>query len=886
MWCDNPYRRAGRRGDLPYNGRYRRSRGQTLVLVVLIMLVVALLAALLVAVILANQAHTGRAGDVAALNNTVEAGLRYADYQLTYSADGADWRPTPTTEANPFPYTFGRGQFKLTLSYNPQNSGELANFIKIECTARLLDAENKPIPFLRRTQIAYKPILLADYLRFISNKDHSSLPAILGVPSVFQGTGEVAYTTDFYGPIRANTDIQWTRNNTLGSALTVFLTDTGTDGYGFARRDRIQTSGSFLLDDGATVRRWDSSAGDWSAAVNALASSDSGFDVTLGLGSGIARYVDGVRNIRYQTPPAIDTTDPTTGQSRYLLLTRDSGTWQPLSGSWHNTGEYGYGQGIYVNNSGDIQFGHDLNKLRNQWMNPAPSAAWWSGWDESGWSYTPNARYDANGDGTMDAGDSNWPIMQITLWPTAEGNNPNTGVAYPAGVPTIELTRSDGGYWLQSDGVTPVNVDGVLGNDPSIYLPYPKNGVLYTEGSVRVSGVLPPAINPGERYYIDDSHRYYDLSIVSGGTIYIEGDIMSPNTYVVTNGGLISGYSSTDADELHNTRVALLAKDNVCLNMTAFGARYTSKSASGATWNSTYGYWDLAPGGSSRVTWSFRSFQPTVAPLLYIRHSGLLGTSGAAWDDGGMPPIPYPSLLKLNVNGGTDFDWGGDTTFHYHPNLLPSELYQTSRHWNEIGGSAPPPPDPDQQWEVSVRDISSTGITSGATNSIVATNSGVVGANNDVAIAGFQVLPKKINIDALIFAQEGSWFMLPGPWFNSDWAYTGNQLTDPVDEDAAGWTGLPSYRRALGSIPLVSGYDTNRPRINFSGAITESHTAALGDAHDWLSKWSGPGANPLVSYTFDGGLRATPYKDVHGNALLRIPKLPCPPGLILWEKQQ
>ncbi|NIM05640.1 MAG: hypothetical protein GTO55_05480, partial [Armatimonadetes bacterium] len=109
--------------------------GQSLILVVLILLAVAALAALFVALIAATQARTGRQANVIALKNIAEAGIRYADYQLTYSAEGADWRPVPPTILNPYPYEFGTGEYRLTLTYNPQAGDSLSRFIKIECVA-------------------------------------------------------------------------------------------------------------------------------------------------------------------------------------------------------------------------------------------------------------------------------------------------------------------------------------------------------------------------------------------------------------------------------------------------------------------------------------------------------------------------------------------------------------------------------------------------------------------------------------------------------------------------------------------------------------------------------------------------------------------------------
>jgi hypothetical protein len=771
---------------------------------------VAAFAALFVAIISANVGRTGRQANVAAVASIAEAGVRYADYQLTSSADGADWRPVTAFLLSPYPYQFGDGEYSLTLTY-PGGTGDLARFIRIDCTARL-----RGNPFLKRSLRAYKPLLLADYLRFITNRDHTDVNAQLGVPDIISGDDpNVLYTSAFAGPIRANSNLQW-----YGSAY-MYLLDS-------ADLPNLEIAGQNLN-------------------ANFLGAPPLIFE-----------------NTREQMPPSIDATD-TAGMSRYLLLTGASGT--------DDSGWYGYGQGIYIDNFGDIQHDHDLSALSKEWMDPSAN-----GWDTAGWSYTP-------------------PGIEIILHATDYSNEQGLDLTPKLIAPTLEIIRHDAGNFLAWDGTDlsdpndPLNPqDGpyneirdagnnlvAYGNKKYLLRPYPQNGVIYAEGNIRISGMLPPAtqVVPNKYYNIDLTGtvtRFYDLTVVSGGTIYIEGDLMSPGTYV-NNGGQIFDQPgdvpydpNTAVGMSRNSRLALLARDNVCLNMTAVGARLDPDPVNTtASWGS--GYWALDP--NDQITWNFHSFQPSPSPLLYIRHAGLIATPlPGVWTDA--TPTYYPSFLSLTV-GITAFDWGGTNYFQYHPTFAAS-LVQSPRVTDALATA--------DQWEVSVRSIPGTSLISGAATPIVAMNSGVAGTYNNVAIAGFQVLPSRVNIDALIYAQNGSWFVLPGPWFNGDWDYPGSAVLGSGTE-------VFSYDRALGSIPTEQGGNP-QPLVTFNGAISENHTAAAAtDVRDWLSRWSGP--QGLIQYSFDAGLRSAPYQaaDANGNllgAVLRLPKLPCPPGLILWEE--
>ena len=127
---------------------------------------------------------------------------------------------------------------------------------------------------------------------------------------------------------------------------------------------------------------------------------------------------------------------------------------------------------------------------------------------------------------------------------------------------------------------------GVDSDGRRAVFPFPPNGVLYAEGNVRVRGVMPKQRNARAdmKYFEDDYNptgnwgrtRRYDLQVVSGGTIYIEGDLLSP----VSAGLYFPDLGTTPVrtailrwDQLKGSRVALLARDSVCLNTTALHPR-------------------------------------------------------------------------------------------------------------------------------------------------------------------------------------------------------------------------------------------------------------------------------------------------------------------------
>lgn len=228
----------------------RSQRGQTVFIALLVLLLLAFVGALFITIVARNLRNAGRGNRVLGADYYAEAGLRFADDQLTHSLAGADWRPTlqfklgtaflppagraldrymsaantlytlPTVpEADPdkafleqgfVRYTLGQGRYLIRVTYDPVGLGNDENaaagssftapnarYLKIESVGRegLVDAadpttyQNAPPTRLATTLVAYKPIGITDYSRFETNPDKRSDVMSLGVPSVYQDNG-------------------------------------------------------------------------------------------------------------------------------------------------------------------------------------------------------------------------------------------------------------------------------------------------------------------------------------------------------------------------------------------------------------------------------------------------------------------------------------------------------------------------------------------------------------------------------------------------------------------------------------------------------------------------------------------------------------------------
>jgi hypothetical protein len=370
-------------------------RGQTLVIALLVSFVLLVLGGVFITVIARNILNVQQARERLRADYFAESGLQFAIDQLVRSEFGADWRPIPdniTTPEDPDyfwlkPYNpadgtggFTRinlqnGRALIRVSYQPSGPVHRQPVIKIESIGRVgIVDPNDPTTFKladrtsRAERVAYLQIGTIDYLRFVMNKEQRGtlmdigaedvgigVPyrTILGVPG--QGGGSIFVN----GNLRFSGNVEIAVNPDLG--------------------ERVYVAGEVVHNAGAQVELRVGAS-----QFTLLPSNAPNFTTANGL------YRDGrpttaadgyPRAIAYLEPPRMDTVDPATDLPRYVAATRESGVWrQRPNGVWFNTGQYGYGRGIYINNALDIQqesrgfFGGYT--LRGDWVNPGKSRFW------------------------------------------------------------------------------------------------------------------------------------------------------------------------------------------------------------------------------------------------------------------------------------------------------------------------------------------------------------------------------------------------------------------------------------------------------------------------------------------------------------------------------
>lgn len=975
-------------------------RGQVLLIAVLLMMAILLLGSLFVAIVSYNQYQTARHGDVLLARALAEAAIRYADYMLTHSPLGADWRPplppgynatadvydpgfwgpdgakyteddyylpeemargyfTQYTEAGGQRYlqrlgftrypapsstgadllTMGRGHVLLRVTYDPDPPFEpsdgagsspdsLSRYIKIEAVGVV---EGRTA--VQRRLVAYKPIGLTDYLRWVTDREGTGRTAYLGsYPWVdMDGSGTVdTYSAgpvtergeylvnEFDGPVRVDTKLQLIGGNLGGNPFGGSLLDPTLASNQFRLAVSPQAPGGYLRDDVIEVKGgikdpvpgttgpgtvWAQSAAvSWPGQPESFIreSDDSLYDSHDG------RVLDGVegvdvngrpRFVRPISPPEIFATDPGTGADRYRVLTKDSrAEYVPASGdpvelpgatgSRVRVGQLGHGRGIYVDNAEEVQFvkadgSHDLDSLIQDWLRQIPEGdprAAQSGWNALHTTYVPpgvEVELYPSEDAVLEAAGVSGPGAIVTdpnAPPTVPGRIWWPG--HVAGEPGIKLVRHDQ-HWRCANGTdSGLNV---------MYRDYPRwpNAVIFAEGNVRVKGVLP-------RRGVNATNREYNLTIVSGGTIYIDGQILSPKD-------VVPGLSDED-----DTKIALLARDHVCLNTTMLVPQMTSGMVPAVPDDPSNPdpdkmHWDLAAGmGLLWTSFTYGFDRPSGAyTTLVIQHTAA---------------DPGPSGVGMTVRTASgyasyDFDGNPAAPSYYTFALLPlgaplsmpgvnavAPVWTTTNWPLDYAGGSWIDPVAGRLNVISLfqRDPE---IASGATDYWVKRWKLQDWVNMGTPPAPRPIGTLHARVNAIIYAQEGCWFVLPGDYFD--------RAAGATDRDGDGVLDSVEYRR----------YNYE---ITVRGTIVENYTAPPAAVRDWLDKWAypvWPAADRLcwssIRYEYDESLRAgrdQPPTSLVGNVrvsnanplydpsadvplawnLPRVPVLPVCPDLIFF----
>jgi hypothetical protein len=100
----------------------------------------------------------------------------------------------------------------------------------------------------------------------------------------------------------------------------------------------------------------------------------------------------------------------------------------------------------------------------------------------------------------------------------------------------------------------------------------------------------------------------------------------------------------------------------------------------------------------------------------------------------------------------------------------------------------------------------------------------------------FGVAPLDVRVEALMYAQEGSFFIIPGPWFNPnpndtfDFFSRNGRRPEAAEDPTGNARSLVDHRFPFYGQPMDI-------RLSFFGGITENLPAEVGDQQAWLEKW-------------------------------------------------
>lgn len=753
------------------------------------------------------------------------------------------------------------GRALVKIVYKPDNSATAApdrsatnRFLKLLSIGRVgIVDPSDPTTFAssegkgaRREQLAYKQIGTVEFLRHITNKDNRSVVAGLGSASKVLDSNFISGGRDtsaptarqiesvYHGPIHSNAALTFFGVNRLllngqrGDALTVSS----------SLNIPANNSQVLLTELGG-------------AFTNAsVVASNGAFNSYQGLVRDHApQTTDPLRRVARTTAPLIDQSIGDNGLTRYRALTRDS---EPIDARYvaGNTiaglgttqaGRIGWGAGLYLDNREDMQNASDAligaYSPRSNWV--GVDRTWWNGDNR----YVPPAVVITLTPRAMIIQRSATSVNRSFLRDnTGRRINQSTVVRYSGlGNGTAEAAAD-----IPSAGL-PASVRKLEGYPAQQVQPGVWQGeyVVYAEGNVRIRGTVGGLDPQTLRYYI----RH--LTVVSGGNIYIDGNLLKdniPDSAVPATAEFVRGKSS----------IALLAKNYVVLNTTQFfnpGDNAAGPEASGSDARAIF----LNP---ASPTFAMRLNQapvqtylpngmpnpvgrlaPSYIPQLYLRHSaaGVDGATAMRLAVNADPSLAAPfgffrfpiDMAWPNANPSlTTLAMGGPTSTE--PGIYFDHVFDL-----KDGGNNPALLYPDQT--VPYAQVPSFGIDN-LLNLSVDSNAGVPN-QTDYRLSRAGIAPADIRVEALIYAQEGSFFIIPGPWFNPD---PNDTYENYISLDS---TGQPLYRRP-GDNLLAQGVTRGRIdprfpfygqpmdiRITLFGAITENMPAEVGDQGAWLEKW-------------------------------------------------
>ncbi len=328
------------------------------------------------------------------------------------------------------------------------------------------------------------------------------------------------------------------------------------------------------------------------------------------------------------------------------------------------------------------------------------------------------------------------------------------------------------------------NPDGTDGDDPTLRIPYSdldqdrtgmasdNNIVIYAEGNVRVHGVLSPDEGTAQTPPVAARH----ITIVSGATAYIEGNLLKGSP---------------------QSSISVLAHDYVCINTTQFlaGPQPDAATTFSPTPNDTTGDYNFENSDTltQDVSFGFTGSVPYLGnTALYI--SGTSNTTDTTGDPAVADfTLQSATLYNLNINFGQG----------------------TETHMTYPGISA-----------------ATTGLASGDIARLTLKRD--TNGTGDPQVERLAILPMDIRIEAVLFAQTRSFFVIPGEWFNTDKSDNLDTFTHGIGARAAfnstGTSDDDKKRYPLYGQPIDL-------KITVYGSVSEARPADIAAQSEWMRKW-------------------------------------------------
>ena len=721
-----------------------------------------------------------------------------------------------------------------------------------------------------------------------------SVPTYIGqsYPEPNSGSGNLWRTVSGLGSIRSNTslvlhgDWQVHLNAALGESISVAGTVS-------AANDAT----SMLLSRIYYNRNTDMWASDWQANPstvgtplilnpNTMDSSFGSFDTFGGIIRDAAPQPDLLgypRYVRAIEAPVIDRVDPQGRDNYYVETTRSSG--RVVNG--RNIGEFGYGRGVYVDymnpynllrRNEDERDANANNALVDLWFNPNSRDNTIKAGSWEGPYFVPDACYLRllpDGFAIVRPGNSGEQQNQESaFW-----RDPNTGASTGESVCRYRIRTIAGQTWILNSIQHPNLVNqpaGVLLDTDFTNNGMPFEGLIYFEGDVRVRGVIP---------------THHQLTVVSMGNIYVDGSITKG---VVTEGGAI-------INEPSRSMISLLARDHVAVNTTQFFAPvpndlFDTKDDSplpdtptpvelGVDGDagvdsdiqlqaqlllqseadpanpaiSVFNPLTWQPYATSYASWAgINAVGSDLNTFLTLVSSA--NDSGPSYVSLGIMPVTYADpgaatevaylfsrVFNFGVAGLVTFN-AADPLFTpgnkipiyglADPNINVFPKFETVQFplvnnpgWAYAPGQrrlVPPGGNPEGLYEMALMD-----------ETLVRLRNNAIGTTGqkEYLLARSAVTPYDVRIEASLYAQYGSFYVIPGPWFNMNT----DDTRDRFNADVAN-VGLDEAQRLrferYGNTPQVPfSAEPLDVKVTILGAVSMNLPAPISRQAEWLQKW-------------------------------------------------